>query len=160
MLVRLRKRRKGKGHPRTGHEVPEVEYRYSSTLSLISALDGVVGQRHAPAALPPGKTRYPLYRVPVVPKCRLDKCEKSRPHRDLIPGLSSPYRVAVPSELFWPKKTNYFYAIPVNFIHSFSFSSLSYDRSKASSKASFPHSAIQSFLLQMRVSSSFLTVIQ
>jgi len=22
----------------------------------------VVGQRHAPAALPPGKTRYPLYR--------------------------------------------------------------------------------------------------
>ena len=22
---------------------------------------GVVGQRHAPAALPPGKTRYPLY---------------------------------------------------------------------------------------------------
>jgi len=32
-------------------------------------------------------------------------------------------------------------------IHS---SSLSYDRSKASSKASSPHSAIQSFLLQMR----------
>jgi hypothetical protein len=23
---------------------------------------GVGGQRHAPAALPPGKTRYPLYR--------------------------------------------------------------------------------------------------
>ena len=23
---------------------------------------GVVGQRHAPAALPPGKTQYPLYR--------------------------------------------------------------------------------------------------
>jgi hypothetical protein len=39
-------------------------------------------------------------------------------------------------------------------IHSFS--SLSYDRSKASSKASSPHSAIQSFLLQMRVSSPFL----
>ena len=35
------------------------------------------------------------------------------------------------------------------FIHSFS--SLSYDRSKASSKASSPHSAIQTFLLQMRV---------
>ena len=34
-----------------------------------------------------------------------------------------------------------------------SFSSLSYDRSKASSKASSPHSAIQRFLLQMRVSS-------
>ena len=39
-------------------------------------------------------------------------------------------------------------------IHSFS--SLSYDRSKASSKASSPYSAIQSFLLQMRASSPFL----
>jgi len=37
-----------------------------------------------------------------------------------------------------------------------SFSSLSYNRSKASSKASSPHSAIQSFLFQMRVSSPFL----
>jgi len=45
--------------------------------------------------------------------------------------------------------------------HTFiSFSSLSYDRSKVSSKASCPHSAIQSFLLQMRVSSPFLKVIQ
>ena len=44
------------------------------------------------------------------------------------------------------------------FIHSHS--SLSYDRSKASSKASSSHSAIQSFLLQMRVSSPFLKVIQ
>ena len=43
-------------------------------------------------------------------------------------------------------------------IHSFS--SLSYDRSEASSKASSPHTAIQSFLFQMRVSSPFLKVIQ
>jgi hypothetical protein len=43
-------------------------------------------------------------------------------------------------------------------IHSISI--LSYDRSKASSKASSPHSATQSFLLQMRVSSPFLKVIQ
>ena len=43
---------------------------------------------------------------------------------------------------------------------SHSFSSLSYDRSKAPSKASSPHSAIQSFLHQMRVSSLFLKVIQ
>jgi hypothetical protein len=35
---------------------------YSSTLSLTSALAGVDGQGHAPAALPPGKTRYALYR--------------------------------------------------------------------------------------------------
>jgi hypothetical protein len=46
---------KGKVHPRTGYEGPEGEYRYSCTLSLTSALDGVDGQRHAPAALPPGE---------------------------------------------------------------------------------------------------------
>jgi hypothetical protein len=33
----------------------------SSTLSLISALDEVVGQLHAPADLYPEKSRYPLY---------------------------------------------------------------------------------------------------
>ena len=53
---------KGKVHPRTGHEGLEREKRYSSTLSLNSGLDGVGGQSHAPAVLPPGKTRYPLYR--------------------------------------------------------------------------------------------------
>jgi hypothetical protein len=35
---------------------------YSSTLSLTSALHGVGGQRHDPAALPLGVNRYPLYR--------------------------------------------------------------------------------------------------
>jgi hypothetical protein len=44
-----------------------------------------------------------------------------------------------------------------SFIHP---SSLSYDRYKASSKASSLHSAIQSFLLQIRVSSPFLKVTQ
>jgi len=34
----------------------------SSTLSLTSALDGVGGQRHAPAGLPPENTWYPLFR--------------------------------------------------------------------------------------------------
>ena len=46
----------------TGHEGLQVEWKYSSTLSLTSALDGVCGQRHALAALLPGRTRYPLYR--------------------------------------------------------------------------------------------------
>ena len=40
------------------------------------------------------------------------------------------------------------------------FSSLSDDRSKASSKMIPPHSAIQSLLFQMRVSSPVLKVIQ
>jgi hypothetical protein len=48
---------KGKVPLRTGHEGPQGEQRYSSTLSLTSALDGVGGQRHAPAALTQGKTR-------------------------------------------------------------------------------------------------------
>ena len=45
-------------HIRTGHESPEGKKTYSSTLSLTSVLDGVDGQSHAPAALPPGK-KYP-----------------------------------------------------------------------------------------------------
>ena len=44
--------------PRREHEGPEREYRYSSTVSLTSSLDGVGAQRHAPAALP----RYQLHR--------------------------------------------------------------------------------------------------
>jgi len=46
---------KFKVHPVTGHEGREGEYMYSSTLSLTSALDGVGGQRHAPASLPRGR---------------------------------------------------------------------------------------------------------
>ena len=45
---------KGKStvHHSTGHEGPEGEQRYSSTLSLTSALYGVSGQRYALATLP------------------------------------------------------------------------------------------------------------
>ena len=67
---------KGKFHPRTGQESPKGELRYSSTLSLTSALDGVGGQRHASAALPPGKTRYPLYRRLVGPQSRSGQVRK------------------------------------------------------------------------------------
>jgi hypothetical protein len=60
---RLRgKKGKGKCHPRTGHKGTEGECRYSCTLSLTSALDGVRCQHYAQAALPSAKTRYPLYR--------------------------------------------------------------------------------------------------
>jgi len=44
-----------KVQPITGHEGAEGEQMYSSTLSLTLALDGVVGQRQAPAALYPRK---------------------------------------------------------------------------------------------------------
>jgi len=47
-------------HSRTGHEGPEVGVEIQLPLSLTSALDGVSGQCHAPAAVPPLKIRYPL----------------------------------------------------------------------------------------------------
>jgi len=44
---------KGKGkckpNPRTGHEGPWDEWRYSYTLSFTLGLDALGGQRHAPA---------------------------------------------------------------------------------------------------------------
>jgi len=61
----------------TGHEGPEGEQMYSSTLPSTSALDGVCGQRHSPAALPPGKTRYPLYRRLGGPQGRAGRVRKN-----------------------------------------------------------------------------------
>ena len=40
---------------------------------------GVGGQRHAPAALPPGKTRYPLYRRLDGPQSRSGRVRKISP---------------------------------------------------------------------------------
>ena len=37
-----------------------LRYRFSSTLSLTSALDGAGGERHAPAAFPPQKDLVPI----------------------------------------------------------------------------------------------------
>jgi hypothetical protein len=47
----------GEVHPRRGHEDPEMEQTYSSTLSLTSVKDGggVRGQHHTPAAFAPGE---------------------------------------------------------------------------------------------------------
>jgi hypothetical protein len=74
---------KGKSHHRTGHEGPEGEWRYCSTLSIPSALDGVDGQGHAPAALPSGKNRYPLYRRMGGPQVRPGRVRKISP----LPGF-------------------------------------------------------------------------
>ena len=65
-----------------------------------SALDGVGGQRHAPAAILAGKTRYPLYRWLGGHKAGLNGCEKWRSHRISIPDLpvlsESLYRLSHP----------------------------------------------------------------
>ena len=52
---------------------------YSSTLPSTSALEGVGGQRHAPAALPSGKTRYPLCRRLGGPQDRSGRMRKISP---------------------------------------------------------------------------------
>ena len=81
---------KDKVRPGTGHESPQGEQSYSSNLSLTSALDGCgVNATHRPL--------YPRER-PVThfmggwvgPRFGLDGYGKSGPHRDLIPGSSSP----------------------------------------------------------------------
>jgi hypothetical protein len=79
---------KGKAHPITAHDGPEGKKMYSCTLSLTSALDGVGGQRNAPAALHPRKTRYPLYRRLSEPQYRSGR------GREISPpiGIRSPAR--------------------------------------------------------------------
>jgi len=57
-------------------------------------------------SLLPGKTRYPLYCTGrwMSPRTGLDRCRKSRVRRDSIPGPSSPYPVAIPTELPGPHR--------------------------------------------------------
>ena len=59
---------------------------------------GMGGQGHTAAALPPGKTRYPLYRSWAGPRAGMDGCGKSRP---LPPtGIRSPDRPARSESLY------------------------------------------------------------
>ena len=101
-MVSIIIRAKGKGHPRTGHEGPEVEQMYSSSLSLTSALDAGGQSTPRPGHLTPGKDPVPIIGGLVGPSAGLDGGGKSRPHRDSIPGMSSPQRVAIPTELSRP----------------------------------------------------------
>jgi len=89
-------------HHITGHEGPEVEYRYSSTLSLTSALDGGGVINATPRPLYP-RQRPGTHRLGgwAVPKAHLDGCGKYRPHQDSIRAPSSAesvlYRLRYPS---------------------------------------------------------------
>jgi hypothetical protein len=53
---------KGKGiiHPRTGHEGPEGELRYSCTVSLTLVLDGGVLSTPHPGLITPRKDQVPI----------------------------------------------------------------------------------------------------
>ena len=60
---------------------------------MTSALDGVGGQIHAPAAFTPGKDAVPnLRETGWGPRAVLDRCGKSRPHTGIrspdLPALS------------------------------------------------------------------------
>ena len=83
------KSQKDKFYPRTTHKDPEGKQRCTSTLSLTSVLDEIDWSTPCLAALALGKTQYPLYR-------RLGGLqgwsggENLTPHRDSIPGPSSP----------------------------------------------------------------------
>ena len=74
---------KDKIHPRTGYECPEVEKRYSCTLSLTSAT-------HRPLCAPANTTGTHCTGRSFVPGDGLDGCGISCPHRDFIPRPSSP----------------------------------------------------------------------
>ena len=66
-----------KVHPTTGHEGPEGETRYSSTLSFTSALDGCGWSTPRPGPFTPRKeTRYPMCRRLGVPP--QDRCGRVR----------------------------------------------------------------------------------
>ena len=77
-----------------------IEQRYSSTISRNSALHMGGGgvSPTPPAAFTHGKDP-----VPTVKEAELapgqDTCGNSRPHRDSIPGSSSPQPVTIPTEL-------------------------------------------------------------
>jgi len=60
----------------------------------------MVVQLHALEALPLGKRPH-IYCTEgwVGPRASMNKCRKSRRHRDSIPRPSNPYRVAAPTEL-------------------------------------------------------------
>jgi len=85
---------------------------YIRALSLTPVLEGVGGQRHTPAALFPGKNRYPLYKRLGRPQGHSGRVPKISPHRNLIPGrpdLSEAlYRLRYPGPQNFPRYRNNF----------------------------------------------------
>ena len=87
---------KGKVHPCTGTEVlyrpygPQGEYRYSYSF-MTTALEGDEGSAPRPGRyLPPGKTRYPLYRRLGGPQGRSGQVRKISPPPGFDPRTVQP----------------------------------------------------------------------
>jgi hypothetical protein len=82
---------KGKGHPITGHEGPEGEHMYSSTLSLISAMSEGGWSAPRPGHFTPMKDPVPVVQeAGWAPVTVWTGAENLAPYRDSIPGPSSP----------------------------------------------------------------------
>ena len=60
LIYKLQSYGKGKVHHTTGHEGPEGGYRYSTTLSLTSALDGGGWSTPRPSRFTPGNDPVPI----------------------------------------------------------------------------------------------------
>ena len=98
---------KGNGHPRTGHEGTEGEQRYSSTLTLTSTLDGGGWSAPRPGRFTPRKDSVPIAQEAGWASGLVWTGAENfapPPRRDSIPRLSSPQRIAIPTELSRPPK--------------------------------------------------------
>jgi len=89
---------------RNDHESPDAEQRYSSSLSLTSAVDGGWMANATLRLLYAPETHYPLYRrLGRPPGLVWDGAENLTFRWGSIPGPSSPYLVAIPacSRVLW-----------------------------------------------------------
>ena len=66
---------------------------------------GMGGQRHAPATLPPGNTRYPLYRRLGGPQGRSGRARKISPPPGFDPRTVQPVASRYPGPLSVTRKT-------------------------------------------------------
>ena len=95
-------------HPVIGHEGPQGEQRYSSILSLTSVIEVGEGSASRPNRILPRERPSTHCTVGWVGlRAGLDRCGKSRPHRDSIPGPSNPQAVAIPTTLPGPQDVDY-----------------------------------------------------
>ena len=90
-LFHIKGKAKGKVHPITGHESPEGEQMYTSTLPSTSALDGGGWSRPRPGRFIPRNDPVPIVQeAGWAPGTVWTGAENLATHRDSIPGPSSP----------------------------------------------------------------------